>query len=64
MTKDCMLLRYQIYILTSCEFVDDLQMGVVKSSNKFSKLPEAIPYPNIYAAYFFNLQSRENGIES
>ena len=28
MTKDCMLLRYQIYILTSCEFVDDLQMGV------------------------------------
>ena len=23
MTKDCMLLRYQIYILTSCEFVDD-----------------------------------------
>ena len=28
MTKDCMLLRYQIYILTSCEFVDDLQMGI------------------------------------
>ena len=28
MTKDCMLLRYQTYILTSCEFVDDLQMGV------------------------------------
>ena len=28
MMKDCMLLRYQIYILTSCEFVDDLQMGV------------------------------------
>ena len=28
MTIDCMLLRYQIYILTSCEFVDDLQMGV------------------------------------
>ena len=28
LTKDCMLLRYQIYILTSCEFVDDLQMGV------------------------------------
>ena len=27
LTKDCMLLRYQIYILTSCEFVDDLQMG-------------------------------------
>ena len=28
LTKDCMLLRYQIYILISCEFVDDLQMGV------------------------------------
>ena len=28
MTKDCMLLRYQINILTSCKFVDDLQMGV------------------------------------
>jgi hypothetical protein len=28
MTKGCMLLRYQIYILTSCEFVDDLQMGI------------------------------------
>ncbi len=28
MTMDCMLLRYQIYKLTSCEFVDDLQMGV------------------------------------
>ena len=28
LTKDCMLLRYQIYILTSCEFVDDLQMGI------------------------------------
>ena len=28
MTKDCMLLRYQIYILTSCEFVDNLQMGI------------------------------------
>ncbi len=27
MTKDCMLLRYQIYILTFCEFVDNLQMG-------------------------------------
>jgi hypothetical protein len=27
MMKDCMLLRHQIYILTSCEFVDDLQMG-------------------------------------
>ena len=26
MMKDCMLLRYHIYILTSCEFVDDLQM--------------------------------------
>jgi len=28
MIKDCMLLRYQTYILTSCELVDDLQMGV------------------------------------
>ena len=28
LTKDCMLLRYQIYILTSCELVDDLQMGI------------------------------------
>jgi len=28
MTKDCMLLRYQIYILTSCKFVDDLQTGI------------------------------------
>ena len=28
LTKDCMLLRYQTYILTSCEFVDDLQMGI------------------------------------
>ncbi len=28
MMKDCMLLRYQIYILASCEFVDDLQMGI------------------------------------
>ena len=28
MTKDCMLLRYQIYILTSCELVDDFQMGI------------------------------------
>ena len=28
MTKGCMLLRYQIYILTSCEFVDDLQTGI------------------------------------
>ena len=28
MTKDCMLLRYQIYIMTSCEFVDDLQTGI------------------------------------
>ena len=28
MTKYCMFLRYQIYILTSCEFVDDLQMGI------------------------------------
>ena len=28
MTKDCMLPRYQIYILTSCEFVDDLLIGV------------------------------------
>jgi len=28
MMKDCMLLRYQIYILTSCEFVDDLQTGI------------------------------------
>ena len=27
MTKGFMLLRYQIYILTSCEFVDDLQWG-------------------------------------
>ncbi len=28
MTKDCTLLRYRNYILTSCEFVDDLQMRI------------------------------------
>ena len=42
LTKDCMLLRYQIYILTSCEFVDDLQMGV---SIDFGNYGYALSFP-------------------
>ena len=37
-----MLLRYQIYILTSCEFVDDLQMGV---STDFGNYGYALSFP-------------------
>ena len=37
-----MLLRYQTYILTSCEFVDDLQMGV---SIDFGNYGYALSFP-------------------
>jgi hypothetical protein len=48
MMKDCMLLRYQIYILTSCEFVDDLQMGV---SIDFGNYGYALSRPVLFCSF-------------
>ena len=44
LTKDCMLLRYQIYILTSCEFVDDLQMGISIDFGHLMDMHYRFPY--------------------
>ncbi len=60
MTKDCMLLRYQIYILTSCEFVDDLQMGI---SIDFGNLGCAYRVPYLVVV-LQQLYSHHHGIDA
>ena len=60
MTKDCMLLRYQIYILTSCEFVDDLQMGI---SIDFGNHGCAYRVPYCFVV-FQQINSHHHGIDA
>ena len=60
LTKDCMLLRYQICILTSCEFVDDLQMGV---SIDFGDYGYALSLPVLFVV-LRQLNFRHHGIDA
>ena len=60
LTKDCMLLRYQTYILTSCEFVDDLQMGV---SIDFGNYGYALSLPGLFVV-LQQLYFRHHGIDA
>jgi hypothetical protein len=60
MTKDCMLLRYQIYILISCEFVDDLQMGI---SIDFGNHGCAYRVPYCFVV-FQQINSHHHGIDA
>ena len=55
-----MLLRYQIYILTSCEFVDDLQMGV---SIDFGNYGYELSLPRLFVV-LLQINSRHHGIDA
>ncbi len=60
MTKGCMLLRYQSYILTSYEFVDDFQMGV---SIDFGNYGYALSLPGLFVV-LQQIYFRHHGIDA